>query len=203
MMFGVSGPYRDDHAYSHDPQPTMPLPQVGPGRSRHAAQQPTPWLWWLIGAGAIVTVLLGLLAAFFIAGGGPDRPAAEPAPAQTATISDESSAPVASDEPSPSASPSPSPRRTSPTAVLARLASTITSLESSGQLDQDAADELGQPLDEARRALAEGDVDKARDELSNFATKVQRLHKKDELSDSAYQTLASLMTQLAQVLPKP
>jgi hypothetical protein len=202
MMFGVSEPSRDDHAYRHDPQPTMPLPQVGPGRRRHAAQQSTPWLWWLIGAGAIVTVLLGLLAAFFIAGGGPDRPATEPAPAQSTTVPDESPS-VAAEEPSPSASPSPSPQRTTPAAVLARLKSTVTSLGSTGQLDQDVADELSGRLDEARKALAEGDVDKARDELSDFAKKVLRLHKDDELSDSGYQTLASLMTQLAQVLPKP
>jgi hypothetical protein len=153
-------------------------------------------------AGALVAVILGVVAALVLAGGGSgEQPsaAAQPTGAEASGADPMASATL---DPSPSTSPSASPHLR-PADLIAGLRTTIKQLQRDGNLDEDPAEELDKGLKDAARALADGNVNRAWDKLHDVASKIAHLHEEGDLSDRDFQTLATKMTQLAQALPQP
>lgn len=113
------------------------------------------------------------------------------------------------DSPSPSASPSPSPSRsptTSPTPPLADpIEGAVTALQdvvaqgvSESTINDKAAEEIQNGLDEAFHAFAGGDTEKAIDKLRDLERKVEDLVGDDEIAHSEKQKLLKAIDDLAE-----
>jgi hypothetical protein len=183
--------------------PTMPLRTMG--GDGPAAPDRTRRVMWAAVAGAVFAVVLAAVT-IMDAGGSAERSGSAAIPASSDTVAAHASEPVVGDAaaPSPSASPSakPSPRPSpGPGELITRLHTTVLGLVRKGQLAPEAGDELAKRLREAAEKLADGEADKAREELIGFAEKVVKLRKEETLSNAGYDTLAAQLTQLAQVLP--
>lgn len=156
-------------------------------------------------AGAVVAVVAAAVMVAFagddeggsVAGSGPAAAVNGTPEATEATVADEPSA-------SPSASPSPKPssqRPTRPADLVAGLRATLRGLIEQGQVSRDAGEELDKRLQEAGEHLADGEANKARKKLREFAEKLVDLRKEDKIGSAGYDVLIAEATQLAQALP--
>ncbi|MGN9778152.1 FIMAH domain-containing protein [Micromonospora sp. H33] len=186
-----------------DPSAGSSPPRIG--GSRHRAPDDGRRLMWaaLTGAGVVLAVAM---AAVSCSGGDPAGPGpaggfAIPRETITAEVTDVPAEELSS-SPSRSASPSPSARpAVRPADLLAGLQATLDGLVRDRQLRRDASNELGKRLREVSDRLAEGDEDKAREKLREFAEKLVNLRREDKIDAGGYEILAALTRQLAQALP--
>ncbi|MFJ8582547.1 FIMAH domain-containing protein [Micromonospora sp. NPDC093277] len=184
------------------------LPQLRT-RPRHRAMTDGRRLMWTTVAGAAVAVTAATIAVA-VSGGGDDAEPPKPAPALAAPTEadDEPTVDVAvTEEASASASPSPSPsprastgRPTRPADLVEGMQTTINLLVRDRQLSRDAGEDLTKRLREVKKEIADGNLDKAREKLREFAEKLVRLRKKDRISSAGYDALAAGAGQLAQAM---
>lgn len=112
--------------------------------------------------------------------------------------------PATTTEPSPSPTPAkPSRQAPRPADLIAGIQAGLPQLVRDGHLDTDAAKELNKRLEEASRALADGDTEKAWNKLRDVAEKVGQLREERKLTPTGYEALTASLTQLAQTLPRP
>ncbi|WP_141715019.1 FIMAH domain-containing protein [Micromonospora rhizosphaerae] len=184
--------------------PTAPLPQVRAGRSRHRAPDDGRRLMWVTVTGAVVVVVVVAVMMAFDGGGGGAGPAVLATPGETAAA-EATEAPVVGDPSasptvSPSAKPSPRPGQRAAN-LVAGMQAAVRGLVQQGQLSRDAGNELGRRLRDVEQALSGGDAARAREKLREFGERLVNIRRKNKISSSGYDTLASLATQLAQALP--
>ncbi|MEO3778409.1 hypothetical protein ABGB16_16465 [Micromonospora sp. B11E3] len=131
------------------------------------------------------------------AGSGPSAAVAttaaqEPVPTEE-TVTDEASA-------TPSTSPSPARRAPRPAELVTQLRTTVDGLVRQGQLPRKTGRELDRRLREVGQRVADGDLDKAREELREFADKLADLRREGKVGEGAYGLLSAGTTQLAQAM---
>ncbi|MBW6432298.1 hypothetical protein KZ829_00860 [Actinoplanes hulinensis] len=136
---------------------------------------------------------------------------------------DESPAPVAAppvvvvtsaaptEEPSPSeeapseeataTTPAVTVRPARPAELIAALRAVVDSLEDQGQIDDDGAEALDRRLKSAADRLERGKAKDAARKMDEFAEKLVDLREDDDISQSAFNALASGATQVRAALP--
>jgi hypothetical protein len=203
MMSGVSAPH--DSRGADVAPPTSVLPLVRPAGSRHRSPDDASRLMWLaVGGAAVVLVVATLMLAF---GGDEDA-----GPTTGPTVAVDTSAPVDPTEPvidevspTPVSSPSPSPssprRAASPAELVAGLRATVDGLVQQRQLRPGDGKELRKRLREAEERIADGEPDKARENLREFAEELTDLRREGKIGANGYDILIAGATQLAQALP--
>lgn len=194
-----------------DTAPTVQIPTIveGPGRHSATRDRSGPAFVPLLLVAAVAAVVLGLLFAYVVFGSGHHSGA--PTAVATGPGSDEQllpteAAPSESATPSPSASsvPSASPRRTqNPSELIDQLQSTFRGLPASTPLGKNVSKELGRRLQEADRAIANGDIATARARLTEFANSLAVLRQEGKIASADYQDLTAIINQLAQALSRP
>ncbi|WP_346537648.1 hypothetical protein [Micromonospora sp. DPT] len=187
-------------------RPTSLLPLVRPTGSRHRTPDDGRRLMWLAVGEAALTLVAALLAAVFAGGEDDDAPVAGPTVAIGTSAPAESTEPVTDEiSPTPVGSPSPSstaPRSSaSPAKLAAGLRATVDGLVQQRQLRPSGGNELRKRLREVEERIADGEPDKAREKLREFAEKLVSLRREDKLSARGYDVLVAGATQLAQALP--
>ncbi len=136
----------------------------------------------------IVVVVLALLGglAFALFGGDP--------PSGRNTAARSPSASVSPSRSSPSSSPSPSPTPSQPPAdpvqdAVVALQTLVTEGLNDGTISEHAADEIEKKLEEALEKYAEGDTEKAIEELEHLRDDVDKMVDHDEIANSEAQHL--------------
>lgn len=193
--------------------PTAILPEAPARHWRHARRAVTSerQLRTLVVAGsAAAVVLLSVLLVGALSGGeqatGPTTAQTEATEVVDVAEPDEVTEPQFTAEPPPSPSPTaaepprPAPR---PADLIAGIQAGLSQLVQDGHIKRRSARELDKRLDEASRALASGEIEKAWAKLRETTEKIGEFQQKGELSPAGYQALTSALTQLAQVLPPP
>lgn len=179
--------------------PTVIMPRL---RGRHAGGERSSlrWLIGVIGGGAVLAVMLGVLTGLLLSNGGAQRP--QPvvaAPSGVQPVDDPMATATLDASPTPTVSASVTAQ---PAQLIAAMRSTIRDLVDADRIDGDAAEELDDDLKDAARALADDRIGRVWSKLSDVAGRLRHLHEEGDLPDREYQTLAAVMTQLANTLPR-
>ncbi|MBQ0892663.1 hypothetical protein KBX37_06010 [Micromonospora sp. U56] len=187
-------------------RPTSLLPLVRPAGSRHRAPDDGRRLMWLAVGVAALVLVAALLAVVFAGGEEDGGPVAGPTVAIGTSAPVEATEPVTDEiSPTPAGSPSPSssaPRRSAtPAELAAGLRATVDELVQERQLRSGGGNELRKRLREVEERIADGEPDKAREKLREFAEKLVSLRREDKLTARGYEVLVAGATQLAQALP--
>jgi hypothetical protein len=171
---------------SDEPSPTSPLPRRGdrpPPRRRLV-----PLL-----IVAAVLALVGGLAFALLSADPPDGSAAVASPSRSVSPS-----PSPSPSPSRSPSPSPSPPSVDPVSeAVAALEAVVADGVASGRITSKGAEEIQKGLDDALEKFAEGDTEKAIEELAHLEEKVDELVDHDEIHQSQEHRIDAAIEDLA------
>ena len=164
--------------------PTRPLPAAGvPGR---------PDLRRALRVAAVVGALLGLVAlGYALTSGGEERPGRVTTPPDR---------PPASVEPEPTTTPSPTPAAPTAEAALAGLDQLLAAAVASGQIEEKAADKIGDHAHKGFERAREGDPDKAIDEVEKAAQELSKASEKGEVNADAAAVIGAALARLIEAI---
>ncbi|NUR69696.1 MAG: hypothetical protein HOU81_02660 [Hamadaea sp.] len=192
-------------AYDQDP-PTQMLPTTQPGR--HAAPvSPNRWLFGVIGGGAVLAIVLGILAGLLFSGGG-SKPKQSTAAGPTATAeptAEETLEPTpeaTTASPSPTRKPSPTPTRKSATQLVASARALLDSYVRAGRIKGDAAATLTEDLRDLARDVADGNSRRAWGNLSDASRHLRSFHREGAVGDREYEALNASLTEIGKALAR-
>ncbi|GGN37106.1 hypothetical protein FHR83_006471 [Actinoplanes campanulatus] len=181
-------------------QPTAPMPVVEQQRGVYRAADHRR-VALLAAAGS--AVVLAALAVWLFSGDDDTPPPVAAPPAVVVT----SAAPVETPEPSlaeTEAATTTVPvtvRPAQPAELIAALRAVVDSLEDQGEIDDDGAEALDRRLKSAADRLERGKAKDAARKMDEFAEKLVDLREDDDISQSAFNALASGATQVRAALP--
>ncbi|MEV0895852.1 hypothetical protein [Actinoplanes sp. NPDC049802] len=160
----------------------------------------------LLAAAAAAVVLLALVVRLFSGDDeAPPPPVAAPPAVTTSTASAEPTGdPAEEATTTPPATVSTAVvtvRPARPGQMIAALRAVVDSLEDQDQIDDDGADALNRRLRDAARRLERGKPKEASRKIDEFAKKLAELRKDDDISRSAFSTLAAGAAQIKAALP--
>ena len=167
--------------------PTLPLPAAGRPTPAHR-----PDLRRAMRVAAVVGLLLGLVAlGYALTSGGEERPGRVTAPPDR---------PPASIEPEPTTEPSPTPTAPPAETALAGLDQLLAAAVASGQIEEKAADRVGDHAHKGFERSQEGDPDKAIDEVEKAAQELSKASEKGEVNADAAAVIGAALARLIEAV---
>ncbi|WP_204297302.1 FIMAH domain-containing protein [Actinoplanes campanulatus] len=181
-------------------QPTAPMPVVEQRGVYRAADHRRVALLAAAGSAVVLSALV-----VWLFSGDDESPAPVAAP-PVVVVTSATPAEPSPTEPSPSeeattTAPAVTVRPARPADLIAALRAVVDSLEDQGEIDDDGAEALDRRLKSAADRLKRGKAKDAARKMDEFAEKLVDLREDDDISQSAFNALASGATQVRAALP--